>query len=92
MWDDDLKNTDINKELAVLEMERIMSEKAIEGRKNEMANMLLGDMGKDMEDFLSGRKTIKIKKRGFFRRMADAFDSFLRKISERDGNGEQFYA
>lgn len=87
MWDEDMKNTDVNKELAVLEMERTMVKHSIEGAKNEMANMLLGGMGQDMEDVLTGKKVIKVKKRNIFGKMLDAFDTLLRKTNGGNDNG-----
>lgn len=75
------------KELSALELERSESKTIVRGRQNEMAEMLLGSMGKDMDDILTGKKQIKIKKRSLIGKMGDAFDKFLRRINGEDNNG-----
>lgn len=75
------ENRELIKELGALELERSESKVLVQGRQNELANMLLGEMGQDMDDFLSGKKTITIKKRSAFKRMLDAFDRFLKKLN-----------
>ena len=72
---------ELEKELAMLDLERAASSAIVHGKQSEMNEMLLGSMGKDMEDYLSGRKTIEIKKPNLFRRMLMSFDRFLKRVN-----------
>ena len=71
---------DLVKELIMLDNDKKASEGIMEGHKNSIESMLLGGMGKDMEDVLSGKKVIKIKKEGFFKKLMRKFDHILEKF------------
>lgn len=51
------------KELTSLESEKRMGEVAIKGKQSMMAEMLKGSMGKDMDDVLSGRKSVTMPRK-----------------------------
>ncbi len=50
----------LGSEKKLLDSEKEASMKALEIAKNQYAEMLLGDMGKDIEDVLSGRVKVKL--------------------------------
>lgn len=49
-----------NRELNSLNSERNLSNKIIQGTQYNIANELLGEMGKDIDDVLSGKKKVKL--------------------------------
>lgn len=67
-------SAELEREFIALESERQKSAAAIENRRNKYAEMLLGDMGKDIDNVLSGKVKVKLpmkdrikyKVRGFF--------------------------
>ena len=67
--------SEIGRELTSLKSEKRMSEMAIKGYQNELANKLNGSMGNDMMDVLSGKKYVKLTKWQKFRYK---FDNFLK--------------
>ena len=55
-----MSNIVANREKQALENDRLMSERALSFQKTKIANELLGDMGKDMTDVLSGKVKVKM--------------------------------
>lgn len=53
-------NISTNRELRELANDRRLSELTLNAEKEKIANMLKGDMGKDMEEVLSGKKIVKL--------------------------------
>ena len=50
----------LENEKKLLDSERNASMKALENTRNQYAEMLLGSMGKDIEDVLSGKVKVKL--------------------------------
>ena len=71
----------VNKELRGLESDRLMTKLAVENERNRYADLLRGNMGKDIDDVLSGkivvkltrRKKLKYKLKSFFDRLFKMF-------------------
>ena len=51
---------ELNRELRGWKNDKIMTERAVEYEKNRWAEMLKGDVGKDIKDVLSGKKKVKL--------------------------------
>lgn len=70
----EINEFELEREIRTLNSEIEKSASAIEGRRNKYAEMLLGDMGKDIDAVLSGKVKVKLsfkdkvkyKIRGFF--------------------------
>ena len=66
--------SEIDREFTSLKSEKRMSEMAIRGYQNEIANKLNGSMGDDMMDVLSGKKCVKLTK---WQKLKYKIDNFL---------------
>jgi len=66
--------SEIDREFTSLKSEKRMSEMAIRGYQNEIANKLNGSMGDDMMDVLSGKKYVKLTK---WQKLRYKIDNFL---------------
>jgi hypothetical protein len=53
----------VNKELRGLESDRLMTKLAVENERNRYADLLRGNMGKDIDDVLSGKIVVKLTRR-----------------------------
>ena len=53
-------NYELNRELRGLKNDKIMTERAVNFEKNMWAEKLKGEVGKDIDDVLSGRKKVKL--------------------------------
>jgi hypothetical protein len=65
---------ELDRELTSLKSEKRMSEMAVKGYQNEMAEKLKGAMGNDMMDVLSGKKFVKLTK---WQKLRYKIDNFL---------------
>ena len=55
-----MSNIAANREKRALDNDRLMSRRAINFQQRRIAQELLGDMGKDMDDVLSGKVKVKL--------------------------------
>ena len=55
-----MSNIAANREKRALDNDRLMSRRAINFQQRRIAEELLGDMGKDMADVLSGKVKVKL--------------------------------
>lgn len=55
-----MNNIAANREKRALDNDRLMSRRAINFQQRRIAEELLGDMGKDMDDVLSGKVKVKL--------------------------------
>ena len=51
---------ELSRELRGWKNDKIMTERAVEFEKNRWANLLKGEIGKDIDDVLSGKKKVKL--------------------------------
>lgn len=51
---------ELNRELRGWKNDKIMTERAVDFEKNRWADLLKGEMGKDIDDVLSGKKKVKL--------------------------------
>lgn len=77
MEEDKQLGFNLDEELDKLENEKKSLEMALDNRRNEIANVLMSDMGKDIDDVLSGRKQVKLS---FFERMKYSFKFYIDKF------------
>lgn len=55
-----MSNIAANREKRALDNDRLMSRRAINFQQRRIAEELLGDMGKDIDDVLSGKVKVKL--------------------------------
>lgn len=55
-----MSNIAANREKKALDNDRLMSRRALNFQQRRIAEELLGDMGKDMDDVLSGKVKVKL--------------------------------
>lgn len=55
-----MSNIAANREKRALDNDRLMSRRALNFQQRRIAQELLGDMGKDMDDVLSGKVKVKL--------------------------------
>ena len=67
----------VSREKKALDSEKNMSRKALSFQRNKIAEELLGGMGKDMEDVLSGKVKVRLP---FFMRLKYKINFFVNKI------------
>ena len=67
----------VSREKKALDSEKNMSRKALSFQRNKIAEELLGVMGKDMEDVLSGKVKVRLP---FFTRLKYKINFFVNKI------------
>lgn len=70
----------LNKELRGLESDRLMTKLAVENERNRYANLLKGDMGKDIDDVLSGKIVVKLTAKEKFKYKLKSFFDRLFKM------------
>ena len=51
---------ELNRELRGWKNDKLMTERAVESEKNRWAEMLNGELGKDIKDVTSGNKKVKL--------------------------------
>jgi hypothetical protein len=55
-----MSSWEINRELKEIDKEREVFNQELSNKRQNMANMLLSDMGKDMDDVLNGRVKVEL--------------------------------
>ena len=73
-------NYELNREIKELEKDRINYATELENERNKMSILLKGDMGKDIDDVLSGHKKIKIS---FFNKLKFKLNYYLNMIFDK---------
>ena len=76
---------ELSMELMSLESEKRMGEAAIKGHQNALSALLNGTMGKDMNDVLSGAKTVKLTLKQKFRYKIYNFFKTITNIEDEHG-------
>lgn len=64
---------ELNKELRGLDRDKLMTARLIDAKKNEIAESLRGEMGKDMIAVLKGERTVELEKKEKRKRKLSAF-------------------
>jgi hypothetical protein len=62
-----MSNWEINKELKEIGKEREVFNQELSNKRQHMANMLLNDMGKDIDDVLNGRVKVELSRKEKFK-------------------------
>lgn len=62
-----MSNWEINKELKEIDKEREVFNQELSNKRQHMANMLLNDMGKDIDDVLNGRVKVELSRKEKFK-------------------------
>ena len=55
-----MSNWELNRELKEIDKEREVFTQELTNKRQHMANLLLNDMGKDMDDVLKGKVKVKL--------------------------------
>lgn len=71
-----MSNIGLAREYATLQSEKKMTEMALKGHQNELANKLRGSMGEEIKKALEPKKENKA-----WKRFKDGFDKFLNLLS-----------
>lgn len=68
---------DTNRELNQLNNDRKIMEIELSNERDRIANLLIGEMGKDIDDVLCGKKVVKLS---FFEKVKYKINFFLDKL------------
>lgn len=77
MGEEKVFDFNIDEELDKMNKEKKSLEMALDNRRNEIASMLMSDMGKDIDDVLSGKKKVKLS---FFEKVKYSFRFYIDKL------------
>lgn len=55
-----MNDWELNRELSEFKRQNMIHEKELSNKRNEMSNLLLNEMGRDMDDVLNGKIKIKL--------------------------------
>jgi hypothetical protein len=58
-----MSSWEINRELKEIDKEREVFHQELSNKRKHMANMLLNDMGKDIDDVLNGRVKVELSRK-----------------------------
>jgi hypothetical protein len=76
----------LQREIRGLKNDKLMSERAVNYEKNKWANLLSGEMGKDINDVLSGKVKVKLSWKERYKYKIKRLINNLRK--NKDKNAE----
>ena len=74
-----MSNWELNRELKEIDKEREIFTQELTNKRQQMANLLLNDMGKDMDDVLKGKVKVKLSWR---ERMKYKIKYYINKLFE----------
>ena len=72
-----MNDIELNRELRELRNERRLNEQILRNHQENMKRMLRGDLGKDMQNVLSGKTKVKLS---FFEKLKYKVDFYIKKI------------
>jgi len=72
-----MNDIELNRELRELRNERRLNEQILRNHQENMKRMLCGDLGKDMQNVLSGKTKVKLS---FFEKLKYKVDFYIKKI------------
>ena len=72
-----MSNWEINKELSSLNNDKKLNEEELNKQKQQMANMLLNDLGKDIDNVLNGNVKVKLS---FFEKLKYKIRYYIDKL------------
>jgi hypothetical protein len=72
-----MSNWELNKELSNLNKDKKNNEEELNRKKEQMANLLLNDLGKDIDNVLSGQVKVKLS---FFEKLKYKFKYYIDKL------------
>jgi hypothetical protein len=72
-----MSNWELNKELSNLKQDKKTIEEELNKRKQQMANLLLNDLGKDIDNVLSGQVKVKLT---FFEKLKYKIRYYIDKL------------
>lgn len=74
-----MSNWELNRELKEIDKEREIFTQELTNKRQHMANMLLTDMGKDMDDVLNGKVKVKFS---WMEKMKYKIKHYINKLFE----------
>ena len=78
---------ELNRELRGWKNDKIMTERAVDFEKNRWADLLKGEMGKDIDDVLSGKKKVKLTFNEVLNYKLKFYKNKIKKMFSKDYDG-----
>lgn len=78
---------ELNRELRGWKNDKIMTERAVDFEKNRWAELLKGEMGKDIDDVLSGKKKVKLTFNEVLNYKLKFYKNKIKKMFSKDYDG-----
>ena len=75
---------ELNRELRGWKNDKIMTERAVDFEKNHWADLLKGEMGKDIDDVLSGKKKVKLTFNEVLNYKFKFYKNMIKKMFSKD--------
>lgn len=76
---------ELNRELRAWKNDKLMTERAVDSEKNHWAEMLKGNVGKDIKDVLSGKKKVKLTFNEVLNYKLKFYKNKIKKMFSKDG-------
>lgn len=78
---------ELNRELRGWKNDKIMTERAVDFEKNRWADLLKGEMGKDIDDVLSGKKKVRLTFNEVLNYKLKFYKNKIKKMFSKDYDG-----
>ena len=78
---------ELNRELRGWKNDKIMTERAVDFEKNRWAELLKGEMGKDIDDVLSGKKKVRLTFNEVLNYKLKFYKNKIKKMFSKDYDG-----
>ena len=78
---------ELTRELRGWKNDKIMTERAVDFEKNRWADLLKGEMGKDIDDVLSGKKKVRLTFNEVLNYKLKFYKNKIKKMFSKDYDG-----
>jgi len=78
---------ELNREFRGWKNDKIMTERAVDFEKNRWAELLKGEMGKDIDDVLSGKKKVRLTFNEALNYKLKFYKNKIKKMFSKDYDG-----
>lgn len=80
---------ELNRELKGWKNDKLMTERAVEFERNRWAEMLRGNLGKDIDDVLSGKKKVRLTFNEVINYKLRFYKNKIKKMLCKDGTVQE---
>lgn len=80
---------ELNRELKGWKNDKLMTERAVEFERNRWAEMLRGNLGKDIDDVLSGKKKVRLTFNEVINYKLKFYKNKIKKMLCKDGTVQE---